>query len=129
MSGISKQTADTAFLRVEIDEVRKLLKQQEQEKDDQIRCVAAICLARTRTLLILWARELKDELASVVSGVREVVASQGDMRAVQAEETISDLQGLWEKTKDAIKMHEAEMADQSTYLQVSAVSTAGRLLR
>jgi hypothetical protein len=60
---------------------------------------------------------LRVEIETVVSAMSEGLQQQADLRSRSAEDTLADIQTVWERCKDALAKTEAEAAHSSEYLQ------------
>ncbi len=60
---------------------------------------------------------LKLEIETVVSAMTEGLQQQADLRSRAAEDTLADIQTVWERCREALSKTEAETAHSSEYLQ------------
>jgi hypothetical protein len=57
------------------------------------------------------------EIETVVSAMSEGLQQQADLRSRAAEDTLADIQTVWDRCRDALSKTEAEVAHNSDYLQ------------
>jgi uncharacterized protein YdcH (DUF465 family) len=69
------------------------------------------------TALARVESSLRLEIETVVSAMSEGLQQQADLRSRAAEDTLADIQTVWERCKDALAKTEAEVAHSSEYLQ------------
>jgi hypothetical protein len=62
-------------------------------------------------------QSLRLEISTVVSAMSEGLQQQADLRSRAAEDTLADIQMVWERCKDALAKTESEMSQSSEYLQ------------
>ena len=74
--------------------------------------VADHALALTR-----MESNLKLEMETVVSAMSDGLQQQAELRARASEDTLADIQTVWERCKDALAKTEAEVSHSSDYLQ------------
>ena len=60
---------------------------------------------------------LRLEIETVVSAMSEGLQQQADLRARASEDTLADIQTVWERCKDALAKTESEVSHSSDYLQ------------
>ncbi len=60
---------------------------------------------------------LKLEMQTVVSAMSDGLQQQAELRARASEDTLADIQMVWERCKDALAKTEAEVSHSSDYLQ------------
>lgn len=60
---------------------------------------------------------LRQEIGAVVSAMSEGLQQQADLRSRAAEDTLADIQTVWERCKEIVAKTEAEVSHNSQYLQ------------
>ncbi len=62
-------------------------------------------------------QSLRLEISTVVSAMRDGLQQQADLRSRSAEDTLADIQMVWERCRDALAKTESEVSHSSEYLQ------------